>query len=97
MDQQKKQLRKGKNQRLKDEDYVEFVDEDHADILDVVNTIDTSSLPPHMKLLWDDQMKQLSAKSPKGHRWDPRQHCVISWKYIITMKVKLPFTIGLFM
>ena len=72
MDQQKKQLRKGKNQRLKDEDYVEFVDEDHADILDVVNTIDTSSLPPHMKLLWDDQMKQMSAKSPKGHRWNPR-------------------------
>ena len=51
MDLQKKQLRKGKNQWLKDEDYVEFVDEDHADILDVVNTMDTLSMPPYMKLL----------------------------------------------
>ncbi|CAB4022245.1 Hypothetical predicted protein [Paramuricea clavata] len=32
----------------------------------------STSLPPQMRLLWDVQIKQLSTKSPKGYRWDPR-------------------------
>ena len=72
MHDQKSQLKKEKIQRLKDEEYVEFVDEDHADLLEVVKNVDTTSLPPQMRLLWDVQMKQLSTKSPKGYRWDPR-------------------------
>ena len=43
---------------------VEFVDEDHADLLVVVKKINETSLPL--------QMKQLSKKSSKGYRWDPR-------------------------
>ena len=67
MDEQRKRLRKEKADRLiEDEEYVEFVEEDHADILDVVKTIDTTSLPPEMKLLWDVQMRQLSVSHPKG-------------------------------
>ena len=58
--------------RLKEEDSVELVDEDHADLLEVVRKIDKTSLPPQMKLLWAVQMKQLSKKSSKGYRWDPR-------------------------
>ncbi len=68
----KKQLRKEKVQRVNDEEYVEFVDEDHADMLEVAKTVDTTSLPPEMKLLWNVQMKQLPVKSAKGYRWDPR-------------------------
>ena len=68
----KKQLKKEKVQRVSDEECVEFVDEDHADILEVAKMVDTTSLSPEMKLLWNVQMKQLSVKSSKGHRWDPR-------------------------
>lgn len=63
---------KKKALRLKEEDSVELVDEDHADLLEVVKKIDETSLPPQMKLLWTAQMKQLSKKSSKGYRWDPR-------------------------
>ena len=55
--------------RLKEEDSVELVDEDHSDLLEVVRKIDETSLPPQMKLLWSVQMKQLAKKSSKGYRW----------------------------
>lgn len=64
----KRQLKKEKVQRLKEDEYVEFVDEDHIDILEVVKTINTTSFRPEMRLLWDCQMRQLSVKSAKGHR-----------------------------
>ena len=60
----KTNVKKEKSLRLKEEDSVEFVDEDHADLLVVVKKINETSLPL--------QMKQLSKKSSKGYRWDPR-------------------------
>lgn len=77
----KNRLKKEKIQRLKEEDHVQFVDEDNADLLEVVKNIDTTCLPSQMKLLWDVQMKQLATNSPKGYRWDPR-YCT-SIQYVI--------------
>jgi hypothetical protein len=68
--------------RPREEDYIiELVDEDHADLVEIVSTTDTKGMPPEMKLLWEVQMKQLSAKSANGHRWDPRyKHLYIPTK-----------------
>lgn len=68
----KTNVKKERALRLKEEDSVELVDEDHSDLLEVVRKIDETSLPPQMKLLWSVQMKQLAKKSSKGYRWDPR-------------------------
>ena len=68
----KTNVKKEEALRVREEDSVELVDEDHADLLEVVKKIDEASLPPQMKLLWAVQMKQLSKKSSKGYRWDPR-------------------------
>ena len=62
-------------QRPEQLDFIEFVDEDNADLVKIVNTIDIKDMPPNVKLLWDFQIKQLSAKSANGHRWDPRYDC----------------------
>lgn len=68
----KTNVKKERALRLKEEDSVELVDEDHSDLLEVVRKIHETSLPPQMKLLWSVQMKQLAKKSSKGYRWDPR-------------------------
>lgn len=47
---------------------MQFVDEDNADLLQVVKNNDTTCLPSQMKLLWDVQMKQLATNSLKGYR-----------------------------
>ena len=58
--------------RAKVDDMIEFVEEDHVDLRQIVETTDSALIPPGMKLLWEQQMKQLSAKSSKGFRWNPR-------------------------
>jgi hypothetical protein len=75
---QNKKLKK-EMKRLREEDRIEFVDEDHADLVEIVSKTDTKDMPPEMKLLWEIQMKQLSAKSANGHRWDPRYNIIRSY------------------
>lgn len=58
--------------RAKVDDMIEFVEEDHVDLRQIVESTDSALIPPGMKLLWEQQMKQLSAKSSKGFRWNPR-------------------------
>lgn len=65
--------RKKELERLKEEDcLIQFEDEDHADLVKISSTIEAKDITPEMRLLWETQMKQLSAKSANGHRWDPR-------------------------
>jgi hypothetical protein len=70
----KKEKMKKELKRLREEseDGIEFVDEDHADLVEIVSTTETKDMPPEMKLLWEIKMKLLSAKSANGHQWDPR-------------------------
>ena len=58
--------------RAKVDDMIEFIEEDHMDLQQILESIDSALIPPGMKLLWEQQMKQLSAKSSKGFRWNPR-------------------------
>ena len=58
--------------RAKVDDMIEFVEEDHVDLQQIVENTDSALIPPGMKLFWEQQMKQLSAKSSKGFRWNPR-------------------------
>ena len=58
--------------RGKVDDTIEFVEEDHADLQQILENTDSSLIPPDMKLLWEQQAKQLSAKSSNGFRWNPR-------------------------
>ena len=65
--------RKKELERLKEEDcLIRFEDEDHTDLVKIFSMIKTKDMTPEMRLLWETQMKQLSAKSANGHRWDPR-------------------------
>ena len=65
--------RKKELERLKEEDcFIQFEDKDHADLEKIFSTTETKDMAPEMKLLWETQMKQLSAKSANRHRWDPR-------------------------
>ncbi|CAB3991554.1 Hypothetical predicted protein [Paramuricea clavata] len=75
-DNQKEKMKKELKQlREEAEDGVEFIEEDHADLVEIVSTTETKDMPPEMKLLLEIQMKQLSAKSANGHRWDPLRYC----------------------
>lgn len=70
---QKKQQRTTSSAKLITEDQLlTFAESDHNDLLRISEEIDKSRIPEDMQLLWDMQMKQLAAKSPKGHRWHPR-------------------------
>ena len=71
MNEQKNRMKR-ELKRLKEDDCIEFVEEDHDDLVKIFKTTNTKAMPAEMKLLWDNQMKQLSAKSPSGYRWDPR-------------------------
>ena len=69
---QKVNLKKMKIQRINEEDSNEFASDYHSNLLIIASKIDTTTLPPQMKLLWNAQMKQLSAKSSKGYKCNPR-------------------------
>ncbi len=52
---------------------IDLVDEDNSDLMEIVKSTDIADVPPpNLKLLWEQQMKQLSMKSSSGYRWDPR-------------------------
>ena len=61
-----------RDSQAKVDDMIEFVEKDHKDLQQIFESTDSASLPPGMKLLWEQQIKQLSAKSSKGFRWNPR-------------------------
>jgi hypothetical protein len=58
--------------RVIETEKIELVDEDHLDLMEIVKITDPADVPSNLKLLWEQQMKQLSMKSSNGHRWDPR-------------------------
>ena len=60
-------------------DMLELDEEDSLDLQKIMQNTDKDMVPQNMKLLWDQQVKQLSAKSTRGFRWDARfaQHIFI--------------------
>ena len=73
-------------ERLKEEDcLIQFEDEDHADLVKIFSMIKTKDMTAEMRLLWETQMKQLSAKSANGHRWDPRYIHITLLRYMQTL------------
>lgn len=71
---QKKQLKSGlkRETRIKEAELIELIDEDSQDLMEIVQSTKINDIPPNLKTLWEQQMKQLSMKSPTGYRWDPR-------------------------
>ena len=57
---------------IKQDDMVELVTDDSNDLFQIMTNTAKNDVPPDMKSLWESQMKQLSAKSKYGNRWDPR-------------------------
>ena len=64
----------------KNEEMINLSKNDSHDIKAILDQITTDKVPTEMKMLWEMQVKQLSAKSSKGHRWDPRldARCIMS-------------------
>ena len=50
---------------------IKLVDEDTTDLMEIVKSTKIE-VPPNLTLLWEQQMTQLSKKSLKGYRWNPR-------------------------
>ncbi|XP_028418403.1 uncharacterized protein LOC114543743 [Dendronephthya gigantea] len=71
---QNKQLKSSlkRETRIKEAELIELVDEDNQDLMEIVRSTKINDIPPNLKTLWEQQMKQLSMKSPTGYRWDPR-------------------------
>ena len=55
------------------DEMIELVDEDTTDLMEIVKSTKIE-VPPNLTLLWEQQMTQLSKKSSKGYRWNPRLH-----------------------
>ena len=49
-----------------------LVEKDRMDMQELLNGISADEVAFTMKVLWEMQLKQLSAKSSKGYRWNPR-------------------------
>ena len=47
-------------------------EDDDVDLQHIFKNIKSTLVPPDMQLLWNEQMKQLSTKSTKAYRWNPR-------------------------
>lgn len=69
---QKKERQASCKGKKAEDDMLVFEESDHKDLLKILEQVDNSEIPEDMKLLWSMQMRQLSSKSPKGYRWDPR-------------------------
>ncbi len=70
---------------------IDLVDEDNSDLMEIVKSTDIADVPPNLKLLWEQQMKQLSMKSSSGYRWDPRCCVLLS---ILGFHVTSYFSVG---
>ena len=55
-----------------DSEMVAFGKEDESDLTSIFNGIEVDRVPPGLQILWEQQMKQLKAKSKMGHRWHAR-------------------------
>ena len=71
---QRKQLNSDtkKESRMKETEMIELVEEDSCDLMEIVKSSNIKDIPPNLRLLWEQQMKQLSKQSSNGYRWDPR-------------------------
>ena len=67
----KKNSCKRRETRRSDEgcNMIEFVKENHVDLRQILENTDSALISPDMQLLWEQQTKQLYAKSCKGFRW----------------------------
>ena len=68
--------------QIKDTETIELVDEDHLDLMEIIK-FSNISVSTNLKLLWEQQMKQLSMKSSNGYRWDLRSFfCLLNvWNF----------------
>ncbi len=46
--------------------------EDHNDLISIINSVDDSTVPNDMKILWEQQQKIMNTSSPHGYRWHPK-------------------------
>ena len=64
--------------RRKNEESIEFENDDNTDLVKIFESVSrNATIPPDMELLWNQQIKQLSAKSSKGYRWNPRLYKIV--------------------
>ncbi len=79
-----------KIEKIMQEESMELGDEDNSSLLEIVQKNETLmdltlQKDTPMKLLWDEQMKYISHKDPRQHRWHPT---IIKW--CIAMYEKSP-------
>ena len=90
----KSELRKEARTTGTADEMIELVDEDTTDLMEIVKSTKIE-VPPNLTLLWEQQMTQLSKKSPKGYRWNPRflytTLTFISYYFISYIMFKLVF------
>ena len=73
---QRKNLKSdSKRESRSNTELITLVDEDSSDLMEIVKSTDIADVPANLIVLWEQQMKQLSMKSPSGYRWDPRYCC----------------------
>ena len=72
-----------KESRMKETEMIELVDEDSCDLIEIVKSSNIKDVPPNLRLLWEQQMEQLSKQSSNGYRWDPRCFCIDCYKLIL--------------
>ena len=59
-------------------DSIEFENDDNIGLMKIFESVSkNATIPPDMELLWNQQLKQLSAKSSNGHRWNPRLYKIV--------------------
>ena len=61
-----------KRESRNETELIELIEEDNSDLMEIVESTNIVDVPPNLKLLWEQQKKQLSMKSSNGYRWDPR-------------------------
>ena len=68
------EIKKQKTETNEDKgnDMLVFVENDYNDLVTICSAIDKEIIPIDMQVLWEEQMKQMRAKSTKGYRWHPR-------------------------
>ncbi|XP_028392672.1 uncharacterized protein LOC114517214 [Dendronephthya gigantea] len=69
---QKGEIVRSQRQLKKYDEMIELAEIDSQDMRVIFDGIATDRVPTNIKLLWEMQAKQMSAKSSYGHRWDPR-------------------------
>lgn len=59
-------------EKAEEKESVMLCENDHQDMLAIFEGCREQDVPEEIKTLWQEQLKQLSSKSKRGHRWNTR-------------------------